>query len=232
MAKQHSRPPQIPEDVEEDSSQEMIWPVVYGDFMSYMKVFFLVLFSFSISGKKQNSPTLEDSLDNIRQEFGGTMSQAKLDKLTRRKRETELADRLKELIKAKGLEEMAKIETTPTRLKIVLTAPVLFDSGYADLKPEAVSILSGVADALKGLKGEIFVEGHTDSVPIVSGDYATNWDLSSARANAVVKLFIDAGFDPKLMTGSGYGEYRPVAPNDTRENRSRNRRIEISMMRE
>ncbi len=78
------------------------------------------------------------------------------------------------------------------------------------------------------MKGKIIrVEGHTDDVPLNKGPYKTNWELSVARALAVVKSLQDNGVDPALLSAAGFGEYHPIAPNDSPQNRSLNRRIEI-----
>lgn len=219
------------EEMENELNKGALWGVVYGDFMSYLMIFFLVLFSFSLKSKTGEGPTLEESYQTVQQEFGGKISPEMLDKLTSRKREEALSSRLNEMIKGEGLEELAKVEVSRNRVKLLLTAPILFDSGRAEIRPEAQGILDSIAGMLAELDNEIIVEGHTDSVP-VSGLFASNWELSGARANAVVSLLIAKGLAPQRLTATGYGEHRPVAPNDTPENRSHNRRIEISLMRE
>jgi chemotaxis protein MotB len=80
---------------------------------------------------------------------------------------------------------------------------------------------------LAGVENKVIrVEGHTDDVP-AGGAYPTNWELSTARALAVVRFLQSQGIDPSRLAAAGYGEYRPIAPNDTAEGRSQNRRIEI-----
>lgn len=222
------------EEAENEMNKGAIWGVVYGDFMSNMMVFFLVLFSFSLKAQQNpKGPSLDESLSGLQKEFGGKISQQTLDRLTQRQIEDDLATRLQGMIDTHGLHEMARVEANQNKIKLVLTAPVLFDLGRADLKPEALPIIGAVGKLLAQppLNKEIMVEGHTDSAPVVGGKYATNWDLSAARANSVVQVLIKEGVAPEKLTATGYGEYRPVAPNDTPENRSRNRRIEISVLR-
>jgi chemotaxis protein MotB len=74
------------------------------------------------------------------------------------------------------------------------------------------------------------VEGHTDNVPIATERFPSNWELSSARALSVVQLLVRGGVAPESLSGAGYGEFQPVASNDDRESRRRNRRIEIVML--
>jgi chemotaxis protein MotB len=106
---------------------------------------------------------------------------------------------------------------------------ILFASGSATIGAEGRAALRKVADALRGLEGKaIRVEGHTDNVPTGSNTaFASNWELSSARALAVVRFLQDGGVDPTRLSGAGFGEYQPVGANDTADGRSLNRRIEI-----
>jgi len=123
------------------------------------------------------------------------------------------------------------IEQLPGRLQVRATSELLFDSGSADLKPEGRAVLAKVAKSIKGVPDrEVRVEGHTDDVPVRSAKFTSNWDLSAARAATVAKVLAEGGVSPKLLAVVGYGEFRPLAPNDSAENRQKNRRIEISLV--
>jgi chemotaxis protein MotB len=115
------------------------------------------------------------------------------------------------------------------RMTIKLADRVLFASGSAVLDKDGRAALGKVADALRAAHGRLVrVEGHTDNVSVQpGGPFPSNWELSTARALAVVRFLQDAGVDPTLLAATGYGEYQPVAANDTVEGRSQNRRIEI-----
>jgi len=116
------------------------------------------------------------------------------------------------------------------KMTVRLAEKVLFPSGSATLARDGKATLEKVADAFKDLKGRIVrVEGHTDNVPIKSVKFPSNWELSAARAIAVVRFLQDHGVDPSKLAAAGYGEFQPIAPNDTPEGRSQNRRIEISL---
>jgi chemotaxis protein MotB len=104
---------------------------------------------------------------------------------------------------------------------------VLFNSAKADLNPEALKLIEQVASVLKELNYRIQVNGFTDNAQIHSAQFASNWDLSAARAVSVVKRFVLDGIDPSLLVGAGYGEYHPVASNDTPKGMSANRRVSI-----
>ena len=108
----------------------------------------------------------------------------------------------------------------------------LFDSGQADLKPEGEAILRKVAEVLAQQPDvKIHVIGHTDNVPTsASGPFPSNWELSAARALAVVHSLQDGGVDPTRISAAGYAEFQPIAGNETPEGRSLNRRIEIVLV--
>ncbi|HSB19891.1 MAG TPA: OmpA family protein [Anaeromyxobacteraceae bacterium] len=116
------------------------------------------------------------------------------------------------------------------KMTVRLAEKVLFPSGSATLSRDGKATLAKVADAFKDLKDRIVrVEGHTDNVPIKSAAFPSNWELSAARAIAVVRFLESAGVDPAKLAAAGYGEWQPIAPNDTPEGRAQNRRIEISL---
>lgn len=117
------------------------------------------------------------------------------------------------------------------RMVIQLPQDILFESGSATLGADGRSTLGEVAEVLADIDDRSFqVEGHTDDVPISTARFPSNWELSTARALSVVRLLVDRGVTPGTLSGAGYGEYRPVADNDTPEGRRRNRRIEIVML--
>jgi chemotaxis protein MotB len=113
-------------------------------------------------------------------------------------------------------------------LRLILGESVLFDSGTASLKEKAKEILSTAAPIIKGVKNHITIEGHTDNIPISNARFPSNWELSVARATAVlVYLIQEHKIDPSRLSASGYAEWRPIASNTTPEGRAKNRRVEI-----
>lgn len=110
---------------------------------------------------------------------------------------------------------------------IDINAKLLFESGKADLTPESLAIIDQIAGILKPLQYRIQVNGFTDSAPVHTAQFASNWDLSAIRAMSVVKRFVDIGVDPTTLVGAGFGEYHPVAANDTPDNMAMNRRVSI-----
>jgi chemotaxis protein MotB len=145
--------------------------------------------------------------------------------------------RLKEKIDAyarsHGLEDT--VQTVIARRGLVirlLTDRVLFDSGAADLKPQATPVLSQVAQLLRTEgRHPVMVEGHTDGVPIRGSAFPTNWELSTARASRVVRFLIDGDVTQGRLSAAGYASLHPIASNDTAAGRSRNRRVEVVLTR-
>ena len=130
----------------------------------------------------------------------------------------------------KGEIEAGRIELTELRGKMTVKMKdkILFSSGSAALGKDGRNALQAVADALRNVQGKtIRVEGHTDNVPTTRSAFASNWHLSTARSLAVLRFLQSAGVDPTRLAAAGYGEFQPVAANDTADGRSQNRRIEI-----
>jgi chemotaxis protein MotB len=126
--------------------------------------------------------------------------------------------------------EAGRIEVSELKgkLTVKMKDKILFASGSATVGHDGQVALGKVADALRGMQGRVIrIEGHTDDVPTGGGAFPTNWELSAARALAVVRYLQERGVDPSRLAAAGYGEYQPIAPNDTPEGRSQNRRIEI-----
>ncbi len=151
---------------------------------------------------------------------------SELSELERAKKELE--DRLAQEISDKQV----KVEMLEKGLVITFVAEVLFDSGKADLKQASLASLEKVFSVLgttvKDLN--VGVEGHTDNDPIKHSSWKSNWELSSGRALSVLHYLVDKGITPERLCALAYGEYRPVALNDTKEGRQRNRRVEIVIL--
>ncbi len=121
--------------------------------------------------------------------------------------------------------------------RFVFQAEVLFPKGSAELTEEGKRELDKLAEAIKELEKQIppdinwilRVDGHTDSDPIHTPKYASNWELSAARAISVVKYLISKGVPPERLAATGFGEFHPLDPRDTEEAKAKNRRIELKL---
>ena len=136
----------------------------------------------------------------------------------------------------KGEIEQGQIAITELKGKLTVDVvdKILFDSGRAEVKPEGLDVLKRVVEILKTVTDKIIrVEGHTDNVPIagtLAKRYPTNWELSAARAINITRYLEKDGLDPALLSAAAFGEYQPVADNETPEGRAKNRRIAIILL--
>ena len=133
----------------------------------------------------------------------------------------------------RSLIDAGRLSVSIVRGRMVINLPqdILFPSGSATLAGEGRSTLSEIASVLSEFGDRTFqVEGHTDDDPISTAQFPSNWELSAARALSVVKLLVQEGVNPELVSGAAYGEFQPVATNETRDGKRLNRRIEIVML--
>ena len=147
---------------------------------------------------------------------------------------TEDQEDIKKVIES-GFSELIKgglldVKGNKNRLEIELKSKVLFEPGGAILQYEAEHVLSHLAIVLSGYENQIMVEGHTDNIPIKTYHFPSNWELSSSRSAAVVNLFAREGIEPERMSVVGYGEFRPIADNQTKKGQQSNRRVVIVVM--
>lgn len=186
---------------------------------------------------KQRLEKLGQNVDKLTSEKGAlsqTLEDAKgrLEELRKQKLAAEaraatfrsLMEKLRSMIDAGQL----KVVIRDGRMLIALESDVLFDSGKTSLKPAGQAALAKLAPVLAGITDRKYqVAGHTDDVPIHTSKFPSNWELSTARAVEVVNFLIANGMKPQQLSAAGFGEFDPVAPNDTPEHRAQNRRIEI-----
>lgn len=144
-----------------------------------------------------------------------------------------LRDQLSQYIQQNNLTTQLDVQLNHSSLLIVISDNALFASGKADLTPEARQLGVAIGQMLKNFPGyEISVDGHTDNQPINTPEFESNYELSAKRAINFMRVLIEAGdLDPRLVSSTGYGEFRPVATNDTPEGRAKNRRVEVSIIR-
>ncbi len=219
------------DEVENQLNKGALWAVTYGDLMSYLMIFFLVLFSFSVAKTdKTKSRKYEESLGNIQRAFGGKADSRGLERAKAQEKESQVESKLKESMLVGELASLVQVQSSERKVKLVLTEGVLFASGKADLKDPARKVLAPIAAELKKIPNDVIIEGHTDNVPIKAGKYSSNWELSMARAYSVLQFMQEQGLPAKHLAGIGYGDNRPVGDNGTLEGRAKNRRIEISLM--
>ena len=146
-----------------------------------------------------------------------------------------LYENISDYLHENGLEAQIIISKTDSEIQIRFADNVLFDSGKANIKTEALEILEKITFALSSYKETIRmvrIEGHTDNVVINTQQFPSNWELSTARAVEVLRFLVERRqFDPKTVSAVGYGEYHPIAENTTDTGRASNRRVDFVISR-
>lgn len=219
------------------------WLLTYGDLMTQLVCFFVMLMSFSIISSikfREVVVSLQDALKGT-----GALSawRSPMDELPRIARARIDAERLEELKAAvdEYIEENEMTDSLETEIReagLVITlkqmeSPVFFDTADARIKEESHPILNMIGKLIKGLPNDIRVEGHTDSRPINTPQFPSNWELSITRATNVLRYMqTTIEIAPKRLSAAGYGPYHPIVSNDTMSGMSRNRRVEIIIIRE
>ena len=215
-----------------------MWMSTWSDLMSLLLCFFVMLMCLStIDPAKFN--TAANSFQNA---FSGVLESFPSVLITReifiprqggdqqnKRLAVDAAEKMRSSVKQEKMDDAIQVNVTETGIAIKIADPVSFESGSADVKPELYGVLRNIANLVnQAPTSQVRVEGHTDNVPIRSARYPSNWELSSARALSVVRyMAMTGGVDPARLSAIGYGEYRPIAPNTTPENKRMNRRIEI-----
>ena len=196
---------------------------VYGDLITFIMMLFVLLFVMSYNDNKN-----ADFITDFQVKFGDT-EEVKQQTLTT---DALLVSEIQNYIDNKDLEKNAQVVVDEFRVKLILNPPLLFDSGKADIKQSGYQLLDGLGPTFDNVFNPLIVEGHTDNVPINNEEFKSNWELSFHRAFEVVKYYMyKRKYDPKRLSAIGYGEYKPLVDNLTKENRQKNRRIEINIIR-
>jgi chemotaxis protein MotB len=210
------------------------WMTTYSDMVTLLLTFFILLISYSTIDRikfEAAIKSLQDALGVLPSNQSVLMSAPNVippEQWQRRQEVYEEMMKLQELAEELNLQDQIQIEVTDVGMLIRMGDQVLFDLGKADLKMEARPILDIIARTIRYEAGEVLVSGHTDNLPIRTAQFPSNWELSTARALNVVKYFVDySKVPPNILAATGYSEYRPVAPNDSPENRQKNRRVEF-----
>lgn len=238
----------------EEHENDERWLITYADLITLLMVFFVVMYSMSRTDAEKfkalasglshvfGKPAMSSVGTGGQPIAGNSILPNKADgdarKGTRNKgaegdtrtrRIKALKSDLDALMEKQGLSKLVNTKVDPKGPKLVmeLSDSLLFDAGSADLTAPAVQLLKPVGEVLGAREYNIHVEGHTDNVPI-SGRYKNNFELSTSRAvNVIMALTEAANLPPNMFSASGYGEFRPVASNDTPEGRAKNRRVDF-----
>lgn len=214
------------------------WLLTYSDMITLLMIFFIVLYTIStVNSQKfqQIAASLGKTFDGTNYVIGQQSGNSILGSIkttgTNGTNDNSIASQLDKLIKQYNLQNMVTYKVDERGFVISLNDTLLFDTGSADVKPEQKETLIKIGNILKSMPNYIRVEGYTDNVPINNNQFHSNWELSVIRATNVVEILVnDVKMDPAKISAVGYGEYRPIVPNDSDKNRQLNRRVDIVIM--
>lgn len=140
----------------------------------------------------------------------------------------QMYEKVAEFLEANNLDAEVDVKYDDKGVYVDIKDAILFDTGSAQLKESGLQVLKKLEALINDFDNDIVVEGHTDNVPINVDRYPTNWELSTARAVSVVRYLSEVeNINPRRLSARGYGEYSPIVPNDTPENRALNRRVNL-----
>ncbi|MGH9413711.1 MAG: flagellar motor protein MotB [Terriglobales bacterium] len=219
------------------------WLISYGDFITLLFAFFVVMYASSHSDQKK-AVALSRAIESAFSQMGMfTPASAQLNLIPSPLIE---ANTLAKQLPLEALQAKLQTELKPeiargavslhlTRQGLVIRLEELgfFDSGSAQIRLDALPVLARIATTVAPLPNALRIEGYTDNVPIHTAQFASNWQLSTARATELVRLFISQyHVDPVRLAASGYAQYHPIASNATAAGRQMNRRVDLVVVSE
>ncbi|SCL89183.1 Flagellar motor protein [Bacillus cytotoxicus] len=210
------------------------WMTTFTDLTMLLLTFFVLLVATSKQDTAKLSKMLEKFSDagqvdaQVMENTIPDISHEKnSEKVSSKKRMDDLYKKLKGYVTDNGIQEV-QVYREDTGVSIVIVDNLIFDTGDANVKPEAKEIISRLAGFFQSVPNPIVVEGHTDSRPIHNEKFPSNWELSSARAANMIHHLIEVyDIDAKRLAAVGYADTKPVAPNDSPDNWAKNRRVVI-----
>ena len=232
-----------------------LWMLTYGDMVTLVLTFFILLFTFSTidiqrfeevmsairsslmggAGVLQGGPNLSgstgagmDSYDVNMEDLVLSMGENDIAVLDMMAELEQTYDQVKSFLTDVGLQDDVQLRLEDRGIVLELPERILFDSGMAVIKTDFLPVIDLLAVLLEGLPNQIIIEGHTDNVPINTYIYPSNWELSVARAVSVARYLVETrNLPPGKFVATGYGEYHPLDTNETSEGRARNRRVSV-----
>lgn len=236
--------------VEKDNAERYL--LTYADLMNLLLIFFIVLYSMS----QVDSQKFEQLSTSFRSSFGAfapgsvigsggagdtllpslnptiSPNPGESSAMMEQRQFEALKEKVSDLIEKQNLKDSVNVTLEERGVVVSITAKLLFQSGSAEIERDSIPVMENIGKMLLALPGNhIRVEGHTDTDPIRTSSFPSNWELSSARATNVLRLLVEkSGINPRIISAVGYGEYRPNMPNDTEINKAANRRVDIVLI--
>ncbi len=207
------------------------WLLTFGDMMALLLTFFVLLVGIS----NPDPGKFDKAIKSIQDALGAAGISKEMLSLSGKQSEASfesLGREVKEIINEGNLQDVVKVDVNEKGLVLNIVGGALFESGAAAVQKGIKPLLLEVALMVKKLPYKMIVEGHTDNTKVRGGPYPSNWELSAARAAAVVRVMVEeGGVDPARFSAVGYAEFQPLYA-QTPQNRAKNRRVEIIISRE
>ena len=227
---------------EASSGGAAAWMATFADMMTLLLCFFILLLSFATMDVQK----FRDAMGSIQEALGvqfehdGQFEAIATSPLQLDAEEGSgaigedraLLDELTAAIAEEGLDDQIGAEIDGRGVVVRIDGQVLYPLGNAELKPEANPILTRIAALVRGTRHRVMIEGHTDDIPIRTARYPSNWELSTARAIAAMRFMVAQNVPAERVGVAGYGDLRPLEPNDSETHRAANRRVEFVFIRE
>lgn len=231
------------------------WLVSYADFITLLFAFFVVLYAFALADKQkpaQVSAAVHSAFQSMAVFRGATTSQpgvaqspfahsglpvelaaseSETSAISIRDDLNQIRRRLQRTLASQISNHTIAIELSRDGLVISLREAGFFNSGSASPRPDSIATLREIAASLGRTPYDVRIEGHTDNVPMHNAEFVSNWELSSARATRIARLFLEMhAIAPEHLSAAGYAEFHPVADNSTPEGRAENRRVDLVVL--
>lgn len=212
------------------------WLLTYADLITLLLAFFIVMYSMSrIDAKKFGK--MSEAMSGVLSGGHSLISKTEGETVKKGSGLLKLGDlnmiqqKINERFEGLGKNEEVQTEITERGLVVHIMESALFEEGSADLLNRTTDILDIIYEQIAERPNHIRIEGHTDDRQIKSIGFPSNWELSTSRATSVVRYFIENyNLPPDKLSALGYGEYRPIRPNNTIENRAKNRRVDVVIL--
>lgn len=221
---------------EEHGGNHERWLLTYADMITLLMIFFIIMYSMSVVDAKKFA-SLAESLNGVLNNSTGTLQGSagilpdgapKVEYQNTEAAKLEKAvSEVKALISSNNLSAEISIVQSESALTIRLKENLLFDSGSANVRSGAFPTLDSLSKMLAELDNNIRIEGYTDDIPIRSSVFKSNWELASQRAINVLNYLSHRGVNESRLSAESFGQFRPLVPNTSKENRQKNRRVDI-----
>lgn len=213
------------------------WMTTFSDLMSLLLTFFILLYSMSsVSAEKFN-----EASQSIQLAFNGGDSLLEGSTVVNTETETseetvdpelvKMYNEVVQFLETKDIASQASVEYDQDGIYVNIQESILFGSGSAIIADSGKNTLKDLGELIQQFENDVVIEGYTDNVPMNNANFSSNWELSTGRALSVLRyLSEESNVDPTRLAAKGYGEYQPTVPNNSEENRAKNRRVNIVLV--